>query len=197
MKHMWLVAAVLFFLLGLTLWNLPAREVAAMPQPTPEPTPAPTLEPTPTPAPTPEPVPTPPEDQSSAAATPAPLVTTFSMEASQPEWTDTGIQVSAGQIVRITATGSIVWDPHCPAVGPDGAAWTPRARATNPQQFPLPDKPCAALIARIGDDVFYIGANSAIAVPSTGELYLGINERWCSWCWNDNRGAFQTYIRVE
>jgi hypothetical protein len=63
MNHLWLVAAVLFFLLGLMFLNWPNQDVTTVPQPTPEPIPAPTSEPTliptsePTPAPTLAPTP--------------------------------------------------------------------------------------------------------------------------------------------
>jgi hypothetical protein len=66
-----------------------------------------------------------------------------------------------------------------------------------PEQFLLRDAPCASLIGKINNQIFVIGADSVKYAETTGELYLGINERRVAGSWNDNRGTFHVSIRIE
>ena len=88
-------------------------------------------------------------------------------------WTDTGIDVRAGQMVYFAASGEVRWGPN----RRDGAAGEQNS-PVNPGR-PLPERPAAALIGRVGDgrDVFFIGNDTAgFRVRGNGRLYLGIND---------------------
>jgi hypothetical protein len=72
-----------------------------------------------------------------------------------------------------TATGEVRWGPG----RRDGAAGE-RDSPSN-QNRPMPDRPAASLIGKIGEngDPFFIGnATDAIRVRSGGRLFLGIND---------------------
>ena len=69
--------------------------------------------------------------------------------------TDTGIDVRSGQTVRFQASGRVRWGPGRQD-GPEGENNSPH----NPNR-PIPSRPAAALVGRIGDDApFFIGTDS-------------------------------------
>jgi hypothetical protein len=88
------------------------------------------------------------------------------------QWIDTGIDVRAGQQIYIQASGETRWGPG----RRDGAA----GERNSPYNAgrPLPDRPAAALIGRIGErDLFFIGGDPGpFRVRGGGRLYLGIND---------------------
>jgi hypothetical protein len=89
------------------------------------------------------------------------------------QWTDTGIDVRAGQPIYFASRGETRWGRD----RKDGAEGE-RNSPFNPNR-PLPDRPAAALIGRIGDrnQIFFIGADSGpFRARDTGRLYLGIND---------------------
>jgi hypothetical protein len=89
------------------------------------------------------------------------------------QWTDTGIDVRAGQQIFFSSQGESRWGRD----RRDGAEGE-RNSPMNPNR-PLPDRPAAALIGRIGDrnQVFFIGADSGpFRARDNGRLYLGIND---------------------
>ena len=94
------------------------------------------------------------------------------VDARQP-WTDTGIDVRAGQQIYFSSQGETRWGRD----RRDGAEGE-RNSPLNPGR-PLPDRPAAALIGRVGDrnEFFFIGGDSGpFRVRDTGRLYLGIND---------------------
>lgn len=114
-------------------------------------------------------------------------------------WTEyKDIQLKAGDKVVFDAEGKIFWDPEVPEpeVGPEGASWTP-ATVGHPEEFLLLDFPIAALIGKIGDQVFGIGKHAEISIAQDGSLHLAINERWKEGCWDDNGGSFKVKVEVE
>jgi hypothetical protein len=111
---------------------------------------------------------------------------TVNVEARWP-WTDTGIDLRRGQEVRFRATGKVRWGPDR-SDGPAGEG----GRHHNPNR-PLPDRPGAALIGKIGegDDVFFIGSDEGpIRAREGGRLYLGCNDDYLQ----DNSGAFRVTV---
>jgi hypothetical protein len=89
------------------------------------------------------------------------------------QWTDTGIDVRSGQQIYFSSQGETRWGRD----RRDGAEGE-RNSPLNPGR-PLPDRPAAALIGRIGDgsQIFFIGADSGpFRARDTGRLYLGIND---------------------
>jgi len=102
-------------------------------------------------------------------------------------WNDTGIDVRPGQTIFFSATGRVRWGPGRQD-GPSGERNSPRNDGR-----PLPGRPAAALIGRVGDsnDLFFIGDDeSAIRMRSGGRLFLGINDDYL----RDNSGAFRVTV---
>ena len=102
-------------------------------------------------------------------------------------WRDTGLIVRSGQSVYFEATGRVRWGPGRQD-GPDGERGSPRN-----ENRPMPNRPAAALIGRIGEsnDYFFIGVDTeAIRVRDSGRLYLGINDDFLQ----DNTGSFRVTV---
>lgn len=102
-------------------------------------------------------------------------------------WTDSGINVRPGQQLYFRATGQTRWGPN----RRDGAVGE-RNSPFNAGR-PLPDRPAAALIGRIGerDEYFFIGADAGpFRTRSNGRLYLGINDDVLI----DNSGALRVTV---
>ncbi len=106
------------------------------------------------------------------------------VSATQP-WSDTGIDVRAGQSVFIDASGRVRWGKDR-RDGPEGEDNSPFNAGR-----PLPNRPGGALIGRIGNDLFFIGAESGpIRVRAGGRLFLGINDDYLQ----DNSGSFRVTV---
>jgi hypothetical protein len=89
------------------------------------------------------------------------------------QWTDTGIDVRSGQQVYFSSQGETRWGRDR-RDGAEGEHNSP----LNPNR-PLPDRPAAALIGRIGDrnEYFFIGGDAGpFRARDSGRLYLGIND---------------------
>ena len=105
---------------------------------------------------------------------------------SRDAWSDTGIDVRAGQQIYFQSSGETRWGPN----RRDGAA----GERNSPRNAgrPLPDRPAAALLGRIGDsDMFFIGDQPGpFRIRSNGRLYLGINDDVLT----DNTGALRVTV---
>lgn len=102
-------------------------------------------------------------------------------------WTDTSIVVRPGQAVYFAARGKVRWGPGRQD-GPEGERDSPRNSGR-----PIPSRPAAALIGRIGDDeaAFFIGnGDEGVRMRSGGKLYLGINDDYLG----DNNGTFDVTV---
>jgi hypothetical protein len=102
-------------------------------------------------------------------------------------WKDTGIDVRSGQTVYFSANGRVRWGPNRQD-GPAGERNSPRNDAR-----PIPNRPAAALIGRIGDsnEFFFIGDDEgAIRMRSSGRLHLGVNDDYLK----DNTGSFRVTV---
>ncbi len=102
-------------------------------------------------------------------------------------WVDTGIDVRSGQQVSFVARGTVWWGPGRKD-GPRGEQNSPH----NPNR-PMPGRPAAALIGRIGDDpgAFFIGDDQEpMRMRSSGRLYLGVNDDVV----RDNHGNFRVVV---
>lgn len=101
------------------------------------------------------------------------------------DWTDTGVQVRAGQTIYVQASGQVRWGRDR-RDGPAGEKNSPFNQAR-----PLPNRAAAALIGRIGGDVFFIGdERGPIRVRNSGRLELGINDDFL----DDNSGSFRVTV---
>jgi len=102
-------------------------------------------------------------------------------------WKDSGIEVRSGQSVYFSASGRVRWGPNRQD-GPGGERNSPRNDAR-----PIPSRPGAALIGRIGDsdEFFFIGdEQGVIRMRSSGRLYLGVNDDYLK----DNTGSFRVVV---
>lgn len=103
-------------------------------------------------------------------------------------WSDTGIDVRAGQQIYFASSGEIRWGTKHRK---HGAAGEPRSPVDSTR--PIPDRPAAALLARIGDgqDIIFIGDElGPFRVRESGRLYLGINDGWLE----DNSGSLRVKV---
>jgi hypothetical protein len=102
-------------------------------------------------------------------------------------WTDTGVEVRGGQPMYFQSSGEWRWGPS----RRDGAQGENNSPVN--RNRPLPDRPAAALIGRIGDgnDVFFIGGElGPYRARSSGRLYLGINDDVLT----DNSGSLRVTV---
>jgi hypothetical protein len=114
--------------------------------------------------------------------------------ATQP-YTDTGIDLSVGQNVTVTASGTIHHAPAADATaGPDGAT-DPTLRQFNVQVNGKPlDANHAALIGKIGDGTpFLVGSHKTFTADHTGRFFLGINDGGV----NNNSGSYQAKVSIS
>jgi hypothetical protein len=121
-------------------------------------------------------------------------------------WTDTGVDVAAGQEISFEAAGKISLQKGNPQAdcGPEGYD-------LRTIQQPLPEGNLGALIGKVviavtvtkdektgmekKDEVaqlFFIGSESRVEMPAKGRLYLGINENVIG----DNGGEFKVAIAM-
>jgi hypothetical protein len=103
-------------------------------------------------------------------------------------WTDTGIDVTSGDVIRFQADGTVTWSAG-QQDGPAGEMNSPMN-----DRRPIPARPAGALIGRIGTsptDVFFIGDDrGGFRVRTSGRLYLGINDN----TYSDNSGSFRVRV---
>ena len=104
-------------------------------------------------------------------------------------WVDTGVDVQAGQEVRVDASGR-VFHNETESVPPDGTP-QPRRRGSDV----LPERGHGALLGRFGEDgaPFFVGSSALLIVQDAGRLYLGINDLGV----DNNAGAFAATVVVE
>jgi hypothetical protein len=114
---------------------------------------------------------------------------TFVVPATQ-RWTDTGIDIHAGDTITIDAYGTVRLsaDPNDVA-DPLGSHLGRRAA-----DAPLRNSPAGALVARIGNATVLIGDHRTLTrYPFSGRLYLGVNDDYL----NDNSGQYTVSVNVE
>lgn len=119
-------------------------------------------------------------------------------------WTDTGMDVIAGQEIFFKSEGKISLQKGNPQAecGPDGYD-------LRTVQQPIPEKNLGALIGKVvisvsafvdektGEEkkeeaahVFFVGSENRVEMPAKGRLFLGINENVSG----DNSGEFKVTI---
>ena len=106
-------------------------------------------------------------------------------------WIDTGIDVSPGDKLHITAKGTVDFTDKA-GVGPEGAqrGWADTLRALS-----VSSAGRGALVGQVGKDraatPFLVGADKTITVPTAGRLYLGVNQDQFS---KPTAGKFEVHI---
>jgi hypothetical protein len=105
--------------------------------------------------------------------------------AANQQWIDSGVDVRAGQTIYFEAEGRVRWGRDRQD-GPAGERDSP----SNPNR-PMGNRNAAALIGRIGNDMFFIGDETGpVRVRSAGRLFLGINDDVLT----DNSGNFRVVV---
>jgi hypothetical protein len=108
------------------------------------------------------------------------------VEANTP-WTDTGVDVRAGDVVAFQGSGEIAFGQSGGmTAGVDGKSDT---RSPN---YPVSVMPVGGLIGKVGNSApFPIGGNQqGIRMPANGRLMLGVNDNEL----NDNSGFFSVVV---
>ena len=108
-------------------------------------------------------------------------------------WKNSGLVVTAGDELSISASGSVVWDQTLPAVGPDGTY--PASTIEQPSDFPLPTAGCGSLIMKIGTRIYAVGSNNTVKASEAGSVLLMINDRYGYL--HNNSGNFTVKVRVN
>jgi PKD repeat protein len=105
-------------------------------------------------------------------------------------WPSTGVSVTAGQTVTITASGT--WSPGTGTYTAAGNSGDLVAAGPN---VPLGGAPRMALIGRIGNGTpFVVGTSLQITAPNSGLLYLTPNDEW--YFRGDNTGSLSVSVCV-
>ena len=109
---------------------------------------------------------------------------------SQQRWTDTGIDVRAGDVVTFNASGTITMsDDTGDTANPAGST-----RGRTAPDAPVLGQKAGGLLARIGwSGPTFIGGRATWTAPVTGRLYLGVNDDHLP----DNRGEFTVVVGVQ
>src|SRR5262249_51055031 len=108
---------------------------------------------------------------------------------------DTGIDVSTGDQITFTASGTVVAGQRAGSVGPEGKTSSGFGSIIGTR--PVPNAGVGALIGYIRtadgqmSQAFFVGSQLTFNVPVDGRLYLAINDD----NYNDNSGSFTVRIR--
>ena len=106
---------------------------------------------------------------------------------SQQRWTDGMVDVRAGDIITFESSGSIVMSDN-PADTARPAGSTTGRRAPD---APILNQLAGGIVARIGNyGPIWIGDRRTLTAPTSGRLYLGVNDDYLV----DNRGDFTVVI---
>lgn len=107
-------------------------------------------------------------------------------------WTDTGIDVRAGDRLTIRSEGTILLSEN--NQGTDTATAAGSSTGRRAPDAPFPQRSAGGLIARIGDSgPVFLGEGGELGeVPTSGRLFLGVNDDYLG----DNRGEFRVTITV-
>lgn len=109
--------------------------------------------------------------------------------------TDTGVTLQVGDVVSISATGTIYiagFDPGKTPAGAPGCVAT-ADNSIPPGPFAFPGLTCFALVGQVGTGApFQVGAGTTLAATNAGELFLGVNDNFYA----DNSGAWTATITV-
>ena len=97
-------------------------------------------------------------------------------------WTDTGVDVQAGDLITFNSTGTIQMGGADDNALPAGSTIGRKA-----PEAPILNQPAGALIAQVGDfGPIFVGNRRQIRAPVSGRLYLGVNDDYLG----DNAGEF-------
>ncbi len=102
---------------------------------------------------------------------------------SQQGWTDSGIDVRAGDTITLDASGTIRMSDN----GQDVASPAGSTTGRRAQDAPILNQPAGALIARVDRyGPIFVGGRRSFVAPVSGRLYFGVNDDHLP----DNQGEF-------
>jgi hypothetical protein len=105
-------------------------------------------------------------------------------------WTDTGIDVQAGQTVVFDAQGSMQLSTD----GNDTASPSGSNTGRRAAQAPVRQGPAGGLIARVGNtSPTFVGARGSMRASTSGRLFIGVNDDYLQ----DNSGEYRVNINVR
>ena len=107
-------------------------------------------------------------------------------------WKDSGLVVAKGQSVRVSATGSVVWDRNYPPVGPNGTF--PANTVQQSTDFPIPSAGCGSLVMKIGSGLYAVGDGATVTPNDSGAVMFMVNDRYTFL--SNNSGSFAVRIEV-
>ena len=109
---------------------------------------------------------------------------------SQVRWTDTGIDVRAGDVVTFQASGQIrMSDDQGDLANPAGSV-----RGRTAPDAPILGQSAGALIAKIDYySPIFIGGRTSVTVPVSGRLYLSVNDDHLP----DNAGEYTVTVGIQ
>jgi len=140
-------------------------------------------------------------------------------------WVDTGIDVSVGMTINVTAAGTWnAWNGHCPDHGPDGCVsyqswgdqflndgvsgvWETNVPGlshfgtligfigTNPPQIGSYSSLTVAQRDTLIANMIVLGSNATVNAPASGRLWLGMNDDAYSGHANDNSGSILANVQ--
>jgi hypothetical protein len=107
-------------------------------------------------------------------------------------WFDTGVSINSGQHFSIAATGQVnAWVGISKDYGPEGSGEA-FIDACGGDSI-APGINCDALVGRLGNQRFRVGAFYESIATSSGNLYLAVNDS----IFTDNTGAFDVTITLQ
>jgi hypothetical protein len=114
---------------------------------------------------------------------------TVTVKANNPDWTDTGVALTAHQTLKITAKGTV--SNGIFSVDPGGKP-LPNWSCTHFQGYPMPSHQlgCWSLIGKIGDGQPFQANRVNVTDVTPGELFLRMNDAPVS----DNSGSWTATI---
>jgi hypothetical protein len=157
-------------------------------------TPTASITPTPTNTPIPTVTPTLPP-----TLTPTPVIKTFNITIpANVEWLNTGVNLTDGQTLTISAAGTVNTNggkPNGITLSPDGQTKNPLCYAFNSANCLMSDVFWGTLVGKIENGApFKVGSQLQLSVSNSGNLYLAVNDN--EGFFSDNSGAFESTIVV-
>ncbi len=105
-------------------------------------------------------------------------------------WTDTGINLTAGQTVVVDAQGTITLS----AAANDTATPAGSRSGRRAPNSPVTQGPGGGLVARVGNGpATFLGQRGSMRAATSGRLYLGINDDYL----DDNSGEYRVNVTVR
>ncbi len=142
-----------------------------------------------------------------AASHPVVATTTTVFVSATHPFTNSGVAVTQGETISMSATGEAAYNGPTHEYGPDGVALNGEvnngtgtcllAQYTSVPKWTAPGLPCLSLIAYFTEGTnhvtFFVGKDDTLVAPVSGELILGFNDQY----YGDNSKGYTVTITVS